>query len=1036
MTLETIADTDVRRELTAVLSGGLGRRGQDVDASVVAVVTVEEDLRFFGETMAAVFRQRVLPGTVVVADCTGGTERPLRSFVEAEGIRRSRSGDAASRVQVQIVPVKGAASFGDAVSRAIAQSALPEAAESLWLLHDDSRPASDGCLETLVEAHRNVPTASVIGVKQLDWDGSVLHDVGGYAASGHRVVSLVVDGEPDQEQYDGRQDVFCVSLAGALVPLEVWRTMGGTTPWMTTFGESRDFCRRACLGGGRVLVVPRAAVAHRRARLEGLRTRAGAPVQEDAAGNAYLARITAAWRYRITDTAFAAWPAQWLALLVHGLVMFFVLLFRKRPYEGACELAMPWRALVNLPRAAKARIRVGRQSSTTLGRLGALTANHTQIARWKERRRAFASQRSVVLLSPLAKAHLRTRRRIRFAWAAAMAVVMTACAWTSMGGTLPALLSGAQLASGRLVPTGASLGQLWHAATTSYGYGAGLGAAAPPSPFLLVLGVASVVTLGHVQAAVTMIYLAAAPAAALSFWALAGIFTRSNPVRVAGGLMWGTLAMAVGLYRSADVPMLVVMVFLPAAFAFTHRAVAMYLTEDPVRPVPSVQSAALAALCFIPVVDAEPQLILPLAVTFLAFFVMVRRHRLMLLLIPLPAAFTLAPTLSAAVRRFGSGSWRQLFADALVPSSAATGSPRAMSLTDVVLAAFGRDAGAGGLSGLLHVEAVSALAMAVCVGLVVAVAVVALLMPMTLRVSRMMWTAGACGFLLAVLSPRVAVGVDVDGRVAGSVLPGFALAMMAMLACVCMVGGAAVRRFRPLAGPGAATASAGRWASMGRSVLTVAMAVCAVAWGCFGLLRMADASSSDVRTTRAGLPMVAVDYLDQDPSHRVVAVSARSSAVVEFTVMRTARGELVDVSPASGVVAASGTQDEETERIGAALGRLLSNGDSSAIQDLSDLGLGGIYVVADGEAMQADSPYDAIVANITASEGTQSVVSARTGTYFRITLRDVASQGIDMTGERSASASTWRGTWIWSLGVVVGLYCLVAVPGTRGRERA
>lgn len=1042
MTLETIAGTDVRRTLTEALSARRRGRGQDVDASVVAVITVESDLRFLGRTVAAVFSQRTLPGTVVVADCTGGVERPLRSVVETAGTGSTRPGSATRRVRMQIVPVRGAVSFGDAVSRALSGAGIPEGAESLWLLHDDSRPVDDMCLEMLLEAHRNVPTASVIGAKQLDWDGAALHDVGRYAAAGHRVVSLVVDGEPDQEQYDGRQDVFSVSLAGALIPLEAWRALGGTTPWMTTFGESRDLCRRACLAGGRVLVAPRAAIAHRRARLEGTRTRGGQPVADDATGNAYLSRITASWRYRITDTAFAAWPLQWLALLVHGLVMFFVLLFRKHPYEGACELAMPWRALVNLPRAAGARRRVGRQSSTSIGRLGALTASHSQLARWRERRRAFASQRSVVLLSPLARAHLRTRRRVRLGWAAAMAVIMTACAWASMGAVLPALLSGAQLASPGLPPTGASLGQLWHAATVPYAYdAAGLGMAGPPSPFLLVLAVASTLTLGHVSAAVTLIYLGSAPAAALSFWALAGIFTRSNPIRVGAGLMWGALAMAVGLYRSASLPMLVVMAFLPAAFAFTHRAVAMYLTEDPVRPVPSVQSAALAALCFIPVVDAQPQLILPLTVTFLAFLLLVRGHRLMLLLIPLPAALSLAPTLVAAVRHFGAGAWRQLFADAMAPSSASGGSPRAMSLADTVLAAFGGDADAAGLSGLLHVEAVSATVMAVCAALVMAVAAVALVVPMTLRVSRMMWTAGVCGFLLAMAAPRVAVGVDADGPVAASVLPGFVMGMMAMLACMCMVAGAAVRRFRPLAGASSAAGVANRadgrrWAVVGRSVLSVAMVACAVLWGCFGLLRMADAGADGVRTTRSSLPMVAVDYLRQDPSHRIVAVRAQSSAVIDFTVMRTARGELIDVSPAAGAAAASGTRDEGSERIASALGRLLTNGDATAIADLSDLGIGGIYVVADDQALQPDSPYDTVVANITASEGAQSVVSARTGTYFRLTLRDVASQGIDMAGERTASANPWRGAWIWSLGVTVGLYCLVAVPTARRRERA
>lgn len=130
------------------------------------------------------------------------------------------------------------------------------------------------CLERLLEAWRNTPGASVLGCKQCDWEGSHLHDVGMYAGH-HAVHSLVVDGEPDQEQYDGRQDVFAVSLAGALVSMSQFTRLRGINAWLTTYSESVDFCRRVCLSGGRVVVVPQAEISHRRARYEGIRTRGG-----------------------------------------------------------------------------------------------------------------------------------------------------------------------------------------------------------------------------------------------------------------------------------------------------------------------------------------------------------------------------------------------------------------------------------------------------------------------------------------------------------------------------------------------------------------------------------------------------------------------------------------------------------------------------------------------------------------------------------------------------------------------------------------
>ena len=159
----------------------------------------------------------------------------------------------------------------------------------------------------------------------------------------------------------------------------------------------------------------------------------------------------------------------------------------------------------------------------------------------------------------------------------------------------------------------------------------GDGIAAPPAPWLLVWGLASVITAGNVSAAIALVTFAAAPLMALSFWAFAGVFTRSDAVRVACGLLWASFALGLGLFSAGDVPMRAVMVFLPAAFAFVFRAVGSGTrTEDQVTAHPSVQAAALAALCFVPPVAAEPQLMLSLIVVFVVFLAVVPRHRAML----------------------------------------------------------------------------------------------------------------------------------------------------------------------------------------------------------------------------------------------------------------------------------------------------------------------------------------------------------------------------------------------------------------------
>ena len=1048
MTFETSPDASVQQILTNALAARPRGVRQDVDETVAAIVTVESDRRYLAATIGALLAGRMLPGVIVVADCSGDTPNPVYSTMEVvrPGSGRVDHLPDVATVQVQLVPVESASSFGDAVGKSLRYARLSERTECLWLLHDDSRPKDEGCLETLVEAHRNVPTASVIGAKQVGWDGIALHNVGYYAAPHHHVASLVVDGEPDQEQYDGRQDVFAVSLAGALVSLETWKALGGTDGWFTSLGESKDFCRRVCLSGGRVIVVPKAVIAHRRARLDGIRTRVGDPVDGDDAANTYPARILAAQRYAATGRHRVVWPLDWLWLLIAAFGRFFTLLFGKKPYEAFCELALPWRALAGLPRAFRARGRVSRQTTTAIGKLGVLVANRQQMARWRERTRAFESQRFVTLLSPLAKAHLTRQWRVRATWAAVMALALAVGMIILRWDVLRGLFAGGVLASPQLLPTGASFRQPIDAATIPYTYALGTGVAGPPTPFLLVLAGASVLTGGHVAAAMALIYLMAAPLSALSFWALAGVFTRSNPVRVVCGVLWGVLAGAMGLYHSGNLAMLVVMIFLPAAFAFTFRATAMYLTEDPIRPVPSVQRAALASLCFIPVVDAEPQMLLPLVLVFLAFLILVRRHRPTLLLIPVPAAFTLAPTLVNVAHRAVEGQWRELFADVMLPSSDLTGEPAALSLADVTARSMGLESAAGWEGITDPMRMVAALAVA-CALVLAVVSVIALFMPSSLRMSRMMWVVMVAGAALSLTSTRVAVGLDADGAVAGSALPGFAMMMMGVISCVCQVAGAAVKRFNPLAGmpvsrrlvggeanhANVTTVHAASLPRVGRMLLTLLLVCCAGIWGVLGVQR--TVADGGVSATSASLPMVAVDYLEQDPSHRILAISAQSSATVDFTVMRTERGDIVDASPAAWAMRVSGRQDDATNAMAKAAAQLLANGDADAIQTLSGLGLGGVFVVPASGDVTNDQAYDALVSNLTASEGTQNVVSNPTGTYFRLTVSDVASQGVNLDGEAHARANTWRWVWLWSVGVIVVLYCLVAIPSIRRREQ-
>lgn len=1025
--MSSSSGVDIQQALDSAMAARPYTHQQDVDSSVVAVVTVEEDTRFLTPTLRALLTQSTLPGTIVIADAADQGFQPFQASFE---VIHSPAGlvmevPQTKQVVIQVINAKGAKSFSDAVAKALKQASTPHGTELVWMLHDDSRPADENCLEQMLETVKNRPGATVFGCKQLNWDGDELHSVGMYAGT-HDVHSLVIDSEPDQEQYDGRSDVYAVSLAGALVSLKQIESLGGINAWFSTYGESIDFCRRVCQSGGRVVVVPQARIAHRRARLEGIRSRSGEPLDEDSTVNSSMSVMRAAQRFHYTDIPVSRWPLTWLWSLVVSIGAAFKLLFKKQPYEAWSVLRLPWAELKNLPQALKARKRVAKQSTVSTAQLQELTVDNQQLKEFRDKRRLYEQQGDAPILSPLEKAHLRSRLIRRWSLAAAMALICFVAVVATHWQAFLSMFTGGSIYSDELLATGASFKQLAQSATTQWIFGSGTGVPAPPTPWLLVLLVTSVFTLGHVAAAASLIYFLAAPLAALAFWALAGIFTRSNVVRVLGGFLWVSLAMAFGFFAEGNLPMLTVMVFLPAAFAFVFRAVGMYHTEDPLKPHASVTAAALAALCFIPVVAAEPQLLLALVAAFLVFLIFVRNHRTMLLLIPIPAAVAVAPTLINAIRYFGEGSWRQLFGDIMQPSSS-HGSPAALGLIKAVQRVLSWN---GTASAVLNV------CMSLVFVVIVALALVSLVLPFALRSSRLMWVVAVCGGLLAMASSRIAVGLDADGVAAGSAAPGLVLMMLAMLSCVCLVAGGAVKRFEPLhasaTDPKVKTSKTGNWIAIGRVVLAVLLAAC-VGVQCWFAVDRTDSQSLKVSTD--GLPMVAVDYLEQNPAYRILAIHAETENIVEYSVMRTSRGELIDSSPAERVRAMFGTSDESNASLTSICAKLLANADAEAISELSAMGFGGIYVAADDAST---SGYEQLSANVAASEGTQSLVTNEHGSYYRLMSMTGQNQQVDTGWQQNRQHNVWRYLWLICLAVTLVVYCLVALPRrrTKGLEES
>ncbi len=595
---------------------------------------MENDLSYLPDTLTAVLSQKTLPAQIIVLHADTSNDGSIGYVIpfDAEGLQ----------VRVDVREEPRCASFGAQISYALGHGRVPASCELLWLLHDDSRPADDEVLRRLVEAYRKAPRAGIVGAKQLDWDEDRLQDVGWFLDRHGRRASLVLDGEEDQSQYDGRQDVLAVSLAGALVGKEAWRHAGGTDAWMGTFGESTDLCRRVWRQGRRVIVVPQAAIRHVRARYRGIRSADGSH-RRGRPHPTTMPILRAQEKIALTNTHGLMLLPAFLWSVLRALALFVVELFRKRPDRAFASLSIPGLRLGYLPR----RLAPSRSYSRTgisARRYPSLVATRAQIRDWRLRRKAFAAQDGGEPLNPLAAAHLHRLARGRALDCLLLFVMGLAVMLAVSAPFLQVLFSGGSLVSSRLAPTTATASQTFETGTLMWTRGIGIGAPGVPLPFDLVLGLLALIGGGRLAVGITVFWLLALPCSMLSMYAAAGTVTRSRVLRIVSSLVWGVAAFVLGAVQDAALPVLVVFCLLPLAFYFIFRAVGWYAVDEPHSPHPSVQAAAVAGLLLAVVSAAEPQLILPLMLSFLLYLFVVKDHKAMLLLMPVPAVVVLAPT--------------------------------------------------------------------------------------------------------------------------------------------------------------------------------------------------------------------------------------------------------------------------------------------------------------------------------------------------------------------------------------------------------
>ena len=201
-----------------------------VTAPVVAAVVTADDAELLQGCLEAIGRQVYGPPKVFVI---GGDEAVRRCAAEA---------DASWRPNI----------------RGIYDTMGPDVAY-IWALRQRSRP-EPGALKALIEDGIRVD-ASVAGSKVVDAEKPERLISVGYATDVFDApyTGLLAD-ELDQQQYDVIRDVAGVSGTSMLIRRDLFRGLGGLDPTMTLTSAAIDFCQRARLRGGRVVVIPSSVV--------------------------------------------------------------------------------------------------------------------------------------------------------------------------------------------------------------------------------------------------------------------------------------------------------------------------------------------------------------------------------------------------------------------------------------------------------------------------------------------------------------------------------------------------------------------------------------------------------------------------------------------------------------------------------------------------------------------------------------------------------------------------------------------------------
>lgn len=988
---------------------------------VTAVLVAHDGAAFLPRTLDAIEAQSRQPDHLVAVDAgslDGGGD--LLTLATGRLLRLNRDTSFGDAVQAALTALDGTALEPSTVPRPDIVSQVdvtprPDFAarldlgtrpdveakrDWLWLLHDDSAPASN-VLELLIEAVDTGPSIGIAGCKQVSWDdGRRLLDVGFTTSRlGARVTGVDVD-DVDQGQLDQRSDVLAVGTAGMLVRRDVWDRLGGPDPALAHARDDLDLCRRAHLAGLRVVVVPKAVIAHATATASGRRGASG----------------RASWALRDRRAAIhlrlASIPLLLLPLLVLWLAAAAGLralgrLALKQPDRAAAELVafglamgrpLAWmrarrrvRAGRELPRRDFRRLLAGPRSALRQRRDALSSYLRTQEEAWAVPPAATSGTPlvpdaveidndtvSVAFDDERERPARRPQARIGFAVALLAGIAGLAGLRLLLGGTGvpvgPALL-----------PAPESTGQLWTQAMSDW-RPTGLGRAGVADPFDAVLALIAWPLGGSTRVATELLLLGALPLAALLAWWAAGGATHSRALRAWAAIGWAAAPSLLAAVAAGRLGAIVAHLALPAAALALARTVGARPAPTPgdrlpaaavaIRARGSLSAASGAGLILTVLIGAAPALAVPCLIALLGTAVAARAGRRLLVWTVTVPAVLLLPWWLAVVR----DPWLLLGepGGASAHESGPVGWSAVLWPADPAVLNQGPVDRAGQFVADLTSFAdasfwLRASAVALALPLLV-IGLSALMRRSTGRPVAVLWTVGLAGLAVAVLAPVLDVRMVPDGELHGWPGTGVSLLALGVLAAALVRLDGAAGRLR------ARSLGSLHWLAVGSGAVSViAPLIVLASWSIGGWT--ADGDHWVHRGSPDVLPAVAKAEAEGPAATRTLALKPTPEGV-RWSLYRTGGPRIGQDSAAtlssgrSDLTSRSRSADDQP--VLEAIGGLLSDSGLDQTGRLADLDIGSILLLAPAP--------DSVTVALDTAPGLVRVATPDGGVLWRVEL--------------------------------------------------